>query len=82
MVTIRAMGSLKEDIKYPGLNSFDMAEMAIYLLFVSGEFALSACKGLFQTVMGIRISGNRLARFTHSLAQYLTSLDPCERTYL
>jgi hypothetical protein len=33
MVTIRAMGSLKEDIKYPGLNSFDMARDG-YLSFV------------------------------------------------
>ena len=33
MVTIRAMGSLKEDIKYPRLNAFDMARKRPFIFF-------------------------------------------------
>jgi hypothetical protein len=34
----------------------------------SGQFALSACKGLFRAMTVIGTSMTRLARFPHSLA--------------
>jgi hypothetical protein len=37
MVTIRAIGSIKEDIECPGLNSFDMARNGFLCFFARQE---------------------------------------------
>lgn len=54
----------------------------LHVFFASRGFALSACKGLFRAVVVIRTLAPRLARFIHSLAQFLTSLDAYGFLYL